>query len=124
MTSTEEATRLKAELDALRSSHGALQAQVKVALLSEASDEGERSRQVENLETSLKHERGVRGNLDAKVSELLKTVEELRAEKEATRAEKEKVDVVKAELEAIRARNEEMQTVSYTHLTLPTILLV
>lgn len=46
MASEDNETRLRAELASLRSSHSALQAQVKMALLSEASSEGERSRQV------------------------------------------------------------------------------
>jgi hypothetical protein len=46
MASQDGEARLKAELDALRSSHAELQSQVKTALLSEASSEGERSLQV------------------------------------------------------------------------------
>uniref|UniRef100_A0A7S0SIL8 Uncharacterized protein n=1 Tax=Mantoniella antarctica TaxID=81844 RepID=A0A7S0SIL8_9CHLO len=109
MASEEREGRLKSEVAALRSSHGALQAQVKMALLSEASDEGERSRQVENLETSLHHERGVRLGLDASMAELLTTVHELRAERETTRAEMDTVFAAKAEAKALRERNAEMQ---------------
>ena len=39
--------------------------------------------QVENLETSLKHERGMRKGLDTKCAELETTAAELREEKEA-----------------------------------------
>jgi hypothetical protein len=55
MASEDGETRLKGELAALKGSHAALQGQVKMALLSEASDEGERSRQVR--ETRANHQK-------------------------------------------------------------------